>query len=289
MITLQNVSKVYGKNNLALDDVTVDFENGRIYGLLGRNGAGKTTIINLITNRIFATQGDVLIDGKRVRENDSVQGKIFCMTEKGTYPNEMKVKDAFKWAKGFYSCFDTEYALALSKKFSLDINKTIGSLSTGYRSITMVVLTLASCADIMIFDEPVLGLDANYREVFYKELIIYYAKKQNTIIISTHLIGEIADILEKVVIVDGGKIMFNGTVDEIKQSAYIVSGETDKVANYTEGKKILHSEKLGNWSAVTIYGNVSADDSRIIKNLGLNISASKLQDVFIKLTNKEGN
>jgi ABC-2 type transport system ATP-binding protein len=164
-IEIKNVSKNFG-NTRALKDVSLTLEPDKIYGLLGRNGAGKTTLIKIITNKIFASAGEALIDGETVVENDHAQAKIFSMTEKNVHPSEMKVKDGFRWAREFYPGFDLEYAQTLARKFRLDMGKKIKQLSSGYSSIFKSILTLASGAPVIIFDEPVLGLDAAHRELF---------------------------------------------------------------------------------------------------------------------------
>ena len=139
----------------------------------------------------------------------------------------------------------------------------------------------------MIFDEPVLGLDANYREIFYKEVLKRFAELNNTIIISTHLIEEISNIVEKIIIIDEGKIIANASTDEIKENAYVVSGNKTKVEEFIKTRKILHTESLSNYLAVTINDKVSSKDLHDAKTLDLEITAPKLQEVFIKLTSKE--
>ena len=164
-IQIKNITKRY-KDVTALDDVSFSFEFGKIYGLLGRNGAGKTTLINIIANRIFADQGQILIDGVPAKENMSVHEKIFCMSEADLYDRDLKVKDHFKWTNRFYDDFDLDKAFELSKKFNLDTNKRFKALSKGYQSIFKLIIALSLNVPYIIFDEPVLGLDANHRSCF---------------------------------------------------------------------------------------------------------------------------
>ena len=183
-IEVKELTKYY-KTNKALDCLNFTIEPGKIYGLLGRNGAGKTTLLNLMTGRIFPTEGEIRIDGENVHENDKVLGSIFYMTEKNLYPVEERVKNILKWSRQFYPKFDMEYARDLADKFGLDTNKKVKNLSTGYTSIFKAVTALASNADIILFDEPVLGLDANHRDMLYKELL---AMQNPRTIISTILL-----------------------------------------------------------------------------------------------------
>ena len=283
-IEIKNVSKAYGKT-VALTNVSATFSDGKICGLLGRNGAGKTTMLNIITNRIFADQGQVWIDGEPALENDRAQAKIFYMTEKTLYPNDMRVRNVFQLTQGFYPQFDLAYAGELAERFKLETPKRIGGLSTGYHSILNLVLALASNAPVIIFDEPVLGLDANHRELFYKELLAHYNSASNTVILSTHLIEEAAGLLEDVIIIKEGQILISQPVEDLLQLAYTVSGSQENVDSYVTGKKVLRQESLGRFKAATIYQQRSGVDQGALAQLGLDLVPARLQDLFISLTN----
>jgi ABC-2 type transport system ATP-binding protein len=282
-IEIKNVTKNYG-NTKALKNVSLTFESGKIYGLLGRNGAGKTTLINIITNRVFPSAGEVLIDGEKAEENDRAQAKIYCMTEKNVHPWDMKVRDGFKWAKEFNPGFDTGYAYSLAEKFQLDTDKKIKALSSGYSSIFKLILALASGAPVIIFDEPVLGMDAVHRELFYRELIAYYSEHHKTVIIATHLIEEVAELLEQVIIIKDGEIILTQPVESVLQSAYSVSGDGLKVDKYTHGKKVIREEAIGTYKSATVYQKRDGGDKAQIQELGLEITPAKLQEVFVGLT-----
>jgi len=230
MLKITNLKKIYGTRCvLNMPDYT--FESGKIYGLLGRNGAGKTTLVNIITNRVFASEGECTVGGLPVKENDFAQSKIFCITEQSVYPPYMKVKDTFKWAKMFYSSFDSEYALKLSEKFDLDISKKLKQLSTGYKTIAKVILTLASKVPVMILDEPVLGIDAMYRKTFYNELKKVHTELNNLVLLATHIMDEAETVVEHVIILKKGDIVKDDTLVNVigehknLQEAYIAVHE----------------------------------------------------------------
>src|SRR5665648_343517 len=283
-IEILNVSKSFSKT-VALKNVSVTLEPNKIYGLLGRNGSGKTTLLNIITNKLFASSGDVLIDGETAVENDHAQVKIFCMGEKNIYPVAMKVKDAIKWTKAFYPNFNLKYAEELAVKFKLDTHKKIKDLSTGYSSILKLILGLASGVAVILFDEPVLGLDANNRELFYRELIANYSEQPKTIVISTHLIDEIADVLEEIIIIKKGELVLAQPVDKVMLMGYTVSGDCTNVEKYTLGKNIIREETMGRLKTTTIFENRDRNDKEQIKELDLEITPVKLQDLIISLTN----
>jgi ABC-2 type transport system ATP-binding protein len=283
-LEIKNVSKSYGKT-VALKNVSATIADGKICGLLGRNGAGKTTLLNIVTNHLFANPGLVWIDGEPAVENDQAQAKIFYMTEKTLYPKNMRVRDVFQLTGGFYPQFDPVYAGHLADRFKLETRKKIGGLSTGYLSIFKLVLALASNAPVIIFDEPVLGLDANHRDLFYRELVAHYTASSNTVILSTHLIEEAAGLLEEVIILKEGQILLTQPVEDILQLAYTVSGSQENVDRYVTGKKVIREEALGRFKAATIYQKRNGEDQDSLAQLGLDLTPARLQELFISLTN----
>ena len=287
IVKVKNVSKNYGEKKV-LDDISIEFEENKIYGLLGRNGAGKTTLLNLITDRISLDVGKITIDDEDVYENDMALEKVYYMTEKNLYPDDYKIKDVFKWTKVFYQNFDNEYALQLSRKFDIDINKKIKNLSTGYNTVCKIITTLASGAEILIFDEPVLGLDANHREIFYKELMKNYIEHPKTIILSTHIIEEVSNLLEKVIIIKNSKIITSDNCDELLEKSYTVSGLSQNVDKFIKSKKAVNSEEIAAFKEVTILGKLNSEDKILADQLELKFSKVQLQKLFIYLTEKEG-
>ena len=282
-IQIKNITKRY-KDVTALDDVSFSFEFGKIYGFLGRNGAGKTTLINIIANRIFADQGEILIDGIPAKENMGVHEKIFCMSEADLYDRDLKVKDHFKWTNRFYTDFDLKKAFELSKKFNLDINKRFKALSKGYQSIFKLIIALSLNVPYVIFDEPVLGLDANHRELFYSLLLKEFENNERTLIIATHLIEEVSNIIEEVVLIDKGKILVQETVEELLEKGYSVSGAAQEVDHYCVGRNVIGYDELGGLKVAYILGEKTV----LPQESNLQITAMNLQKLFVKMTEKGG-
>lgn len=280
-IQIKNITKRY-KNVTALDDVSFSFEFGKIYGFLGRNGAGKTTLINIIANRIFADSGEILIDDIPVKENMKVHEKIFCMSEADLYDTNLKIKNHFKWIDRFYDSFNLEKALDIAKKFNLDMNKKFKALSKGYQSIFKLTVALSLEVPYVIFDEPVLGLDANHRELFYDLLLKDYEKNERTIIIATHLIEEVANIIEEVVLIDKGKVLLQQNVGDLLETGYSVSGLAQEVDAYCEDKNVIGYDELGSLKLAYVLG----EKAPLPQGSNLQISAMNLQKLFVKLTEK---
>lgn len=279
-IDVKGVTKNYGAT-AALKNVSLKFEENRICGLLGRNGAGKTTLINLITNKIFPTCGEIQIDGEDIIENDAALSKIYCMSESNLYPDNMRIKDIFKWSKTFYPELNMDYAEKLADKFRLPQKKKVRELSTGYVSIFKLVVALSSNAPILLLDEPVLGLDANFRDLFYRELLANYSEKPRTIVISTHLIEEAAEIIEDVVIIKNGEILIKDTVQNLISRGYTVTGPQRLIDSFIQGKNVLGIDILGGIKSAYL---LEALDKSTVPE-GIEVSGMKLQNLFIHLTN----
>ncbi len=279
-LEIKNITKTFA-NTTALDDVSISLEENRIYGLLGRNGAGKTTLLNLITDRIFPTSGEILLKGEKISENETALSKIYFMSEANLYPESMTVRKAFKWTGEFFTDFDFEYATVLCNKFNLNVDKKIRALSTGYQSIFKIIVALSCNAPIILLDEPVLGLDANHRELFYKELIQSYSERPRTIVLSTHLIEEVAELIENVIVIKDGKVIMQDSVENVLSQGYSVSGTSASVDNYIKGKNVIGIDTLGGLKTAYVLERPERD------NLpdGLEISGLNLQKLFIRLTN----
>lgn len=276
-IEFQSVSKRFGSTQ-ALDQVSLTLEKGHIYGLLGNNGAGKTTLLSILTDRLRPDSGQVLVDGESVRNNDQALGSLFLVGEQNFFPEDVKVKRAFQTAATFYPDFDLEYALDLAKQFGLPLKKKITSLSTGYSSIFRLILGLSVNTPYILFDEPVLGLDAQHRDLFYRLLIEKYSQDPCTVLISTHLIAEVEHIIDHTIILREGRILRDAPTEDLMDNTYAVSGPAGMVDGYIEGKTLLSSHSLGGLKTVSIQGTPEGD-----LPLGLEVSRMSLQDYFISL------
>jgi ABC-2 type transport system ATP-binding protein len=279
-IEIENITKCFGKTT-ALNQVNLTFEKGKICGLLGNNGAGKTTLFRLIANHIFPSEGTIRVDGEEVWDNDRVLGKMFLVSEGNLYPESMKVKDGFRSAGIFYPGFDLENANRLAELFHLPLKKKIAGLSTGYKTIYKLVLGLSVNTPYLLLDEPVLGLDASHRELFYKLLIEKIAESPCTVLLSTHLIQEAAPLVEQTIIIEEGKILRNRPKDDLLEEYCLITGPSSKLEEWLPGKKIVKKASLGGLASVYIEGTVEEADLP----QGFTKEKLSLQEYFILLTN----
>lgn len=281
-IKCENITKSFGPVQ-ALRGVSLVFEENKIYGLLGRNGAGKSTLLNILTGRLFADSGTVTIDGEPALENDQAQAKLFLMSEKTLHPDSMRVNGAFRWARAFYPGFDEDYALRLAGDFGLAVNAKVSGLSTGFHSIFKLILALSSNVPYVLLDEPILGLDANHRELFYKRLLEKYAAEPFTVVLSTHLIEEVASLIEDVVIIKEGRVLRQESRESLLAQGYTVSGGAAAVDAYLQGRQVLGVDSLGGLRTAYVLG---APDKAAAAAKDLEFGAIDLQKLFIRLTNQ---
>lgn len=284
VLETKGLSKSYGSVK-AVNDFTVSLNINKIYGLLGRNGAGKTTFLNLISSRIFADSGEIRLFGQNAVENQKLLPSVCYMPEKNLFITKMRVLEILKTAADFYEDFDMDYAYRLCEKFTLDRKKKYGALSRGYESILRIVIGLASKAPVTIFDEPVLGLDAAVRDLFYRELLDDYVNNPRTFIISTHLIEESADVFEEALIMKEGVLVEQLPVEELKEKARYISGKAAAVDEAVAGLKVIYSEMVGNVKVCAVYEKFTEDRLKKLSGYEVDISPVPVQKLFIYLTN----
>ncbi|MBE6846105.1 MAG: ABC transporter ATP-binding protein [Ruminococcus sp.] len=252
-LIIENITKKFGKN-VILDDVSMKFETGHCYGLLGRNGAGKSTLINIIMQRCPRKVGKILLDGKPVDNNDKLMSRMFCMSDRAVYPAEFRLKTIFSITDAMYPSFDMEYAKSLADLFGLDLKKRVGKLSTGYNTIYKVILALASNADFIFLDEPVLGIDVNQREAFYRELARKISESDSCFVVSTHIIEEMQNLIDTVIILHDGKILLTDDTETLMTGYTSVAGKAELVDSFVSDKEVIGSESMSVFKTTLIKG-----------------------------------
>lgn len=284
IIEINHLSKKYG-NVKVIEDISFKIEENKIYGLLGRNGAGKTTIMHIITAQQFESSGELKVFGESPYENSRVLSQICFIKESQKYPDNFNISDVLEVAPLWYLNWDKNFAQELIKDFQLPLKRRMKKLSRGMLSAVGIIVGLASRAPLTIFDEPYLGLDAVSRSLFYDRLLEDYADHPRTIILSTHLIDEVSRLLEHVIVIDNGKILLNEEADNLRGRATTVVGAASKVEAFTMGRNVIHREPLGSVAAITIMGDLDAHDRQLVAELELELSPVTLQQMIVHLTN----
>ncbi|MEC0239166.1 ABC transporter ATP-binding protein [Paenibacillus dokdonensis] len=288
IVEVNRLNKTYGKDTV-IRDVSFVIEQNKIYGLLGRNGAGKTTIMHMLTAQLFPTSGDMLVFGEKPYENNRVLSRLCFIKESQKYPDSFRIVDVLAVAASMYPNWNQEYALQLVEDFRLPLKRRMKKLSRGMLSSVGIIVGLASRAPLTIFDEPYLGLDAVARNLFYEKLIEDYAEHPRTFILSTHLIDEVSNLLEHVILIDDGKILIDEDADEIREKAYTAIGAAQHVSKLTAGKTIIHQESIGGMMTTTVLERLNGTQRREAEALGIEIAPVSLQQLIVHLTGNKGN
>ncbi|EIT84318.1 ABC transporter [Fictibacillus macauensis ZFHKF-1] len=285
-VKLSKVRKAYGKN-VVLNDINMVLEKEKIYGLVGRNGAGKTTLLKIIAAQLFPSEGTVQVNEENPFENEAILSQLCFVKESQTYPDHFTVKDILLTAKATFPLWDETFCQALVARYNVPVKLRMRKLSRGMRSVVGVIIGLASRAPLTIFDEPYLGMDAVARQYFYDQLLADYADHPRTIILSTHLIDEVSELLEHVIVVKEGRILMQEDVETLRAGAVTVTGEKGKVAAFIQQQHVLSSQTLGNVTNVMIFGTISRQERLQAEAEGLSFSAVSLQKVMVHLTDQE--
>lgn len=286
IVRASGLTKRYG-DMTAVDAVDFSLEEDRIYGLLGRNGAGKTTIMQLLTGQLFPTSGTVEVFGREPAENADALRQMCFIAESQRYPDSFSPLHVFKAARWFFENWDAGFAEQLTADFRLPVKRPIKKLSRGQLSAVGVIVGLASRAPLTFFDEPYLGLDAVARHLFYDRLLEDYAQHPRTVVLSTHLIDEVAKLLEHVIIIDQGRILLDKNADDVRGSATTVAGPQNAVEAFVAGRTVFGREGLGGLASVTIGGRLSHPDRVQAAELGLELAPVSLQQLVIHLTGSD--
>ncbi|MFT4469659.1 ABC transporter ATP-binding protein [Arthrobacter sulfonylureivorans] len=282
-IELRQVTKTY-RDATALDNVSLRLEGNRIYGLLGRNGAGKTTLMSVLTGQGFQSSGEALVFGQHPYENDGVLSRICFIRESQKYPDDFTARQAFKSASLFFKNWDQSFADQLVEEFQLPLKRRIKKLSRGQLSAVGVIIGLASRAEVTFFDEPYLGLDAVARQIFYDRLVEDFAAHPRTIILSSHLIDEVANLLEHVVLIDRGRIIMDDDAEAVRGTAVTVAGNASAVQSFAVGREVLHRESLGSLASWTVEGRLTSAERAEAADLGLELAPVSLQQLVVRKT-----
>lgn len=212
ILDCQNLSKQFG-NVHALSNLNFSLERGQIVGLLGPNGSGKTTLIKIINGLLIPTSGNVTIAQKL----PSPETKLIVsyLPDKSFLDEQMKVSELVTYFSDFYDNFSTEHAHTMLKDLNIDPTKRLKALSKGTQEKVQLILVMSRNADLYILDEPIGGVDPAARDYILNTIIQNY-NPEATILLSTHLISDIENVLDRILFIQNGALVLNSTVDEIR-------------------------------------------------------------------------
>ncbi|MDY7086806.1 MAG: ABC transporter ATP-binding protein [Actinomycetota bacterium] len=285
MIELRGVSVRYGRT-VAVDHVDLHLPANTIYGLLGRNGSGKTSLLSVLASYRRPATGTVLIDGEEAFENPRLTRRTTFIRDTLDLSDSDRVRTAFDVAGLLRPDWDAEYAGKLLDMFEIAPRKRVSALSRGQKSMVGVTLGLASRAPLTILDESYLGMDAVARTLFYRELLADYLAHPRTIVLSTHLIEEVAELFERVIIMDRGRVLLHDETDALRGRGVTVTGPAARVTAFAAGHTVLGEQSLGGVRALTLDGPLDPDDVARGERDGLSFGPLGIQDLFVHLTSQ---
>ena len=279
MIKLKQVTKQYGKATV-LKNITLSIDEPGIYCLLGRNGAGKTTLLKSVAGYQNITSGTIQVDDKLITTSTLDTGVSYI--ENFAKHFNLPVRKLLQIASEVNPNYDYDFASEMMERFELDGKKKFNHLSLGMKTMVSTIICLASNKSVVLLDEPVLGFDAIMRVEFYDMLTESFRKHPRIIIVSTHIIEEIAKTIQKLIIIDKGSVRFFDTLQSVETKAFSISGLQKDVEAATQNLNVIGQDTVGGLVTTYIFDNPPEQTA------SLEIHPLSLQDFFIQMVGHKG-
>lgn len=285
VIECTDLTKTYLRNKV-LDNLTFSIEENTITGLVGRNGAGKTTLLKIIAGFIKETTGDVKVFSEKPFNSLNASVNSIFVDDLMNFPPALQLHELLDVAGSFYPNWDKQLAQRLFEYFSFDPKNYHNRLSKGKTSTFNMIIGLAARCPLTIFDEPTTGMDAAVRKDFYRALLKDYLAFPRTIILSSHHLNEIEDLLEDVLLLKDGRKYLHLPISELKEWAIGLKGSTETLLDWTKNKEIIYQNHVGLDTMYAVVKNDFAETSLRKMNLaGLEITPVRSSDLCVYLTN----
>ncbi|WP_416149856.1 ATP-binding cassette domain-containing protein [Salipaludibacillus sp. HK11] len=287
VISCDNLTKTFGGKR-AVENVSLHIEENTITGVIGRNAAGKTTLLQMIAGLKRPKSGTLTVFGEQPFNNLFVSYNSIFIDDNMCFPSVMNLAEIIQTAESFYPNWDQEIARRLLSYFSFDLTNRHGDLSKGKISTFHAVIGLASRCPLTIFDEPTTGMDESARRDFYKALLKDYLEVPRTILISSHHLSEIEDLLENLLLIDQGKVHLHQSIDEMKQYALRVTGDVSVIDELVKEKSVLHEESsIPNHRTIIIRNDSTEQEQAEWITRGLDVTFATPGEVCVYVTKQE--
>ncbi len=214
LVKITGLTKIYDQKSAAVNNISITLPKGKIIGLLGPNGSGKTTLIKMMNGLLTPTAGTIAIGGNLV--GVATKAHVAYLPDKTYLTGYKKIKDIIKMFQDFYPDFSKERAEEMLKSLGIDSDMKIKTLSKGTKEKVQLILVMSRNADLYILDEPIAGVDPAARDYILKTIINNY-NPEATVLISTHLIGDIEKVLDEVIFIRKGQLVLYNSVDYIRE------------------------------------------------------------------------
>jgi ABC-2 type transport system ATP-binding protein len=286
VIECSGLTKVYGRTK-ALNSLSFTIEENKITGLIGRNGAGKTTLLKIIAGFLRETSGEIKVFSRLPFNNLMVSANVIYINDQMNFPTALTLKEILNVSATFYENWNHELASRLFDYFSLQSTHYYNDLSKGMKSTFNMIVGLSARCALTMFDEPTTGMDAAVRKDFYRALLKDYIAYPRTILLSSHHLNEIEDLLEDILLIKDGREHLHMPIGELKEWAIGIQGLTEDVNEWSKNKEIIHSKNIGlNRTYVVVRNNLSDTENQQAKAAGLTLTPVSSSDVCVYLTSK---
>lgn len=283
MIKLVNVSKSYG-NNIVLDNINLSLEDNKIYGLIGRNGVGKTTLMKILSDQIINYQGEAFVDGSNIKNDKTFKENLVIISDGfiSDMQQASKLKTLTSTIKILAPMFNQKRYDELMDIFMLNEKTRYNKLSYGNQGLYRSIIGLSTGAKIIFLDEPANGLDEINRDIFYKKIIEYQEQDQSLIMVSSHILSDIERVVTDIIFLKDSKVALNESVESIEEKAYMITINEDHI-KLLENKNILSYKKVGKQLVVMVYDDFTSEE---LERLNARVDRMNLQELF-RAFNKE--
>lgn len=283
IIKSTDLVKRYGRR-LALDHLTASIPANSITGIVGRNGAGKTTLLKIIAGFTQETSGDIEVFSEHPFNSLHVSANSIFIDDFLTFPDTLSLVDILEEGERFYPNWHMDLAKRLLAYFELDEQMVHNYLSKGKKSTFNAIFGLATRATLTIFDEPTTGMDASVRSDFYRALLKDYLAHPRTVLVSSHHVDEIEELLEYVLLIDQGKTKLHMDIDDLREYLIGVSGRTELLEQWVKDRDVFFRRRIGETETyLVIQNDVETKDLEKLGFQGESISSS---DACVYVTNK---
>jgi ABC-2 type transport system ATP-binding protein len=285
VINFDNVSKAYD-DRLLIDDLSFKLPPAGIVGVIGANGAGKTTLLKMIAGYLRKSAGEIQVFAEHPFNSLKVSANTIFVDDRMCMPTNLSLAETLQTARQFYTNWDEELAQRLFRYFSLPAQQNYSTLSKGMKSTFNLIIALSARCPLTILDEPTSGMDSAIRKDFYRALLKDYIAHPRTIILSSHLLGEVEHILEHILLIKEGELCLHQSIDDLKQWAIGLQGQADTVLDAVKNKEVYFKDHLGKDSMyAAVKNDFTQSNLQEVKAAGIVIQPVAVDDLCNYLTN----
>ncbi len=287
VVNCEGLVKKYGRSK-ALNDLSFQISENKITGLIGRNGAGKTTLLKIMAGFQKQTSGEIKVFNEHPYNSLFASANSILVDDQMAFPIALNLGEVLEAAASFYPKWDEGLARRLFDYFSFRNNQRHSELSKGMKSTFNMIVGLASRCSLTMFDEPTTGMDASVRKDFYRALLKDYIANPRTIIISSHHLEEMEDLLEDILLLKDGLKLLHLTVSDLKEYAIGVKGNANALLEWLDDKEVLYKKEIGTSMIYAVIENVYSEKiKQDAPKYGFELLPVSSNDICIYLTEKE--